>query len=140
MAFFWLFIVSRFLWGILNELISVLNLPIYYNQEVGLDLVNIQSLLESFIKDRDLEKYHSPKNLAMAMSVEVSELVEIFQWMTEKESSELNEIKLFHASQEVADVFIYLVMLSMKLDIDLEKAVLEKIELNKEKYPKTSSY
>ena len=105
-----------------------------------MDLVNIQSLLESFIKDRDLEKYHSPKNLAMAMSVEVSELVEIFQWMTEKESSELNETKLFHASQEVADVFIYLVMLSMKLNIDLEKAVLEKIELNKEKYPKTSSY
>ena len=105
-----------------------------------MDLVNIQSLLKGFINDRDLEKYHSPKNLAMAMSVEASELVEIFQWMTEKESSELNETKLLHASQEVADVFIYLVMLSMKLDIDLEKAVLEKIKLNKEKYPKTSSY
>lgn len=104
-----------------------------------MDLKRITTILEEFANDRQWDKYHSPKNLAMAMSVEVSELVEIFQWMTEQESYDLDSDKLLHTSQEVADVFIYLIMVCMKLDIDLEQAVLDKIKLNTKKYPKTSS-
>ena len=104
-----------------------------------MDLNHIKTILKEFANDRQWDKYHSPKNLTMAMSVEVSELVEIFQWMTEKESCDLDSDKLLHTSQEVADVFIYLIMLCMKLDIDLEQAVLDKIKLNVNKYPKTSS-
>ena len=96
----------------------------------------IKKKLKEFSKDRDWEQYHSPKNLAMALSVEVAELVEIFQWSNEggldviKDPNQKNKIK-----KELADIFNYLVKLIDILDIDIEEASLSKIKENTEKYP-----
>ena len=91
--------------------------------------------LREFAKARDWDQFHSPKNLAMAMSVEVSEIVEHFQWLTQDESKKLNDEKLKEVEQEVGDVLIYLVRLSDKLGIDPVKAAKEKIRINAAKYP-----
>ena len=101
--------------------------------------INIEAIkkkLREFSKERDWEQYHSPKNLAMALSVEVAELVEIFQWSNEggldvtKDPIQKNKIK-----NEIADIFNYLVKLIDALEIDIEEASLRKIKENAEKYP-----
>jgi len=93
--------------------------------------------LRKFAEEREWERFHSPKNLSMALSVEVAELVEIFQWLTEDESrNAANDDALKNAiSEEVADVLIYLVRLADKLEIDLNDAVSKKIIKNAQKYP-----
>jgi len=93
-----------------------------------------QELLE-FAQQRDWEQFHSPKNLCMALSVEASELLEHFQWLTPEQSESLPAPKLQQVAYEMADVFIYLMRLSERLDVDLLAAVEEKIKLNIEKYP-----
>ncbi|MCX8031459.1 MAG: nucleotide pyrophosphohydrolase [Thermodesulfovibrionales bacterium] len=106
-----------------------------------MDIEKITKRLDDFTKKRDWDKFHSPKNLSMALSVEVSELVEIFQWLTEKESIDIinNEKEMAMVKEEVADIMIYLLRLVDKLQIDLEKVVLDKISKNEEKYPELSS-
>jgi dCTP diphosphatase len=94
----------------------------------------IQKLRE-FATERDWDQFHSPKNLIMALSVEVSEIVEHFQWSTEEESYQLSSKKLEKIKEEVGDVVIYLVMLADKLGIDLIEAAWEKISTNEIKYP-----
>ncbi len=91
--------------------------------------------LRKFAEARDWDQFHSPKNLAMALSVEASEIVETFQWLTEEESYDLPNDKLEHIKNEIGDVLIYLVRLSDKLGIDPLKAAEEKNEINKGKYP-----
>jgi len=91
--------------------------------------------LRDFAKERDWEQFHSPKNLAMALSVEVAEVVEHFQWLTEEESHNLTTEKLDKIKAELGDVMIYLVRLSDKLGIDPLKAAKEKNTLNEAKYP-----
>jgi len=91
--------------------------------------------LRQFAKARDWDQFHSPKNLAMALSVEASEIVETFQWLTEEESSNLPNDKLENIKNEIGDVLIYLVRLSDKLGIDPLEAAKEKNEINKGKYP-----
>ena len=91
--------------------------------------------LRQFAEARDWDQFHSPKNLAMALSVEASEIVETFQWLTEEESYNLPNDKLEHIKNEIGDVLIYLVRLSDKLGIDPLKAAKEKNEINKSKYP-----
>ncbi len=91
--------------------------------------------IKKFAKDRDWDKFHSPKNLAMALSVEVSEIIELFQWLTEDESYKLDNEKLKHVEHEVADVLVYLLRLSDKLGVDPVRAAKEKIEINKKRYP-----
>ncbi len=73
----------------------------------------------------------------MALAAEAAELLEIFQWLTDEQSREIvhNEKEMAQIRQEIADVMIYLVRLSDKLGVDIEKAVTEKIELNEKKYP-----
>jgi len=93
-------------------------------------------LINTFSDERDWIKFHSPKNLSMALSVEASELVEIYQWMTEEESNDLgNDEVLNHAREEIADIFMYLNRLCTRLNIDLEQAVLDKLKKNAVKYP-----
>jgi NTP pyrophosphatase (non-canonical NTP hydrolase) len=92
-------------------------------------------MIKKFSQDRDWEQFHSPKNLSMALSVEASELLEIFQWLTEDQSYNLNDSKKQHAKEEVADIAIYLLRICMKLDINLEEAIIEKMKKNEEKYP-----
>jgi len=95
--------------------------------------------LRTFAKERDWEQFHSPKNLAMALSVEVAEVVEHFQWLTEEESLNLTTDKLDNIKAEIGDVMIYLIRLSDNLGIDPLKAATEKIILNDAKYPVTKS-
>ena len=77
----------------------------------------IMKTLRVFASERDSEKFHSPKNLAMALSVEASELVEIFQWMSEKESelTNIDDTNLERAKEEIADILIYLIRISDQL-------------------------
>ena len=91
--------------------------------------------LRQFADERDWNQFHSPKNLAMALSVEVAELVEHFQWLTEPQSAAPAPEKQRAIALEMADILIYLVRLADKLDVDLEQAVNDKIELNAIKYP-----
>ena len=105
-----------------------------------MNIKNIQKQLSDFANERDWNQFHNPKNLAMALSVEASELVEIFQWLTPEQSEEImstNEGE--HVKEELADVMIYLIRLADKLNIDLEDAVTDKIVKNGEKYPVDTS-
>lgn len=80
------------------------------------------------IRDRnDWRQFHSPKNLAMAASVEMAELVEIFQWLSEDQSRQLPPEKLAHAGQEVGDIVLYLLLLCAELGLDLEQVVRAKL-------------
>jgi len=91
--------------------------------------------LRKFVKDRDWEQFHDPKNLAMALSVESSELLEIFQWLTVENSYELENKKRNEAEMEMADILIYLIRIADKLNIDLLDAVTKKIKINEQRYP-----
>jgi dCTP diphosphatase len=91
--------------------------------------------LRQFAAERDWEQFHSPKNLAMALSVEVAEIVEHFQWLTEPQSRDLEAGKKAEVEQELADALIYLVRLADQLQIDLLEAAERKLTLNEAKYP-----
>ena len=88
-----------------------------------------------FAQARDWEQFHSPKNLSMALSVEVSELIEHFQWMPDQASYALGEAKQQLVSYELADVFIYLLRICDQLNIDLVSVTKEKMKINEERYP-----
>ena len=102
-----------------------------------MDLEYIQQRLREFARERDWEQFHSPKNLSMALSVEVAELVEHFQWLTEPQSSSAQAVDREEVATEIADIQIFLIMLADKLDVDIERAVHAKIEANAVKYPPT---
>ena len=91
--------------------------------------------IRKFREERDWDQYHSPKNLVMALMVEVGELVEQFQWLTQEQSNTLPPDKLAEVKEEVGDVLIYLVNLCDKLGIDPMQAAFDKLEKNREKYP-----
>ncbi|MFQ3171835.1 MAG: dCTP diphosphatase [Oleispira sp.] len=99
------------------------------------DLNNLQTYLRQFAKDREWDQFHSPKNLSMALSVEVSELVENFQWLTEEQSYALDERQRAAVIDEIADVQMYLARLADKLDINIGDAIEQKIIKNEAKYP-----
>ena len=96
---------------------------------------NLRTAIGAFIAERDWEQFHSPKNLAMALSVEASEIVERFQWLTEEQSRSLPPKKIAEVREEIGDVMIYLIELGEKLGIDPVEAARSKLEINKEKYP-----
>jgi len=99
------------------------------------DLSQLSARLARFAAERDWDKFHSPKNLAMALIAEAAELVEHFQWVSEEESRHPNATKLAEVRLELADIFIYLIRTATQLDIDLVEAAWEKIELNESRYP-----
>jgi len=99
------------------------------------DIEALQTALRSFSNDRDWGQFHSPKNLAAALSVEAAELLEHFQWLTEEQSRTLSEDKRMKVGEEVADVLLYLLQLSDKLQIDVLDAAWKKLESNGSKYP-----
>jgi NTP pyrophosphatase (non-canonical NTP hydrolase) len=94
--------------------------------------------IKEFASERDWEQFHAPKNLAMALSVEVAELVEIFQWLSEDESYRLNSQARGHLEEEIGDILIYLTGLAAKFDIDPVAAAHRKLLLNERKYPAKS--
>ena len=98
-------------------------------------LFDMRARLRAFADERDWDQFHTPKNLAMALSVEVAELVEHYQWLPTGADCELDEAKRAGIRHELADVLMYLVRLADKSGVDLHAAVLEKIALNAQKYP-----
>jgi dCTP diphosphatase len=102
-----------------------------------IDFAPLEAALQKFADERDWQKYHSPKNLAMALTGEVGELVELFQWHTEAESKLVaTEPKTARAVRdELADVLLYLVRLSSVLGVDLNEALTHKLASNAKKYP-----
>lgn len=99
------------------------------------DLSTLTLELRAFARARGWEKYHAPKNLAMALSVEVAELVEHFQWLTAEQSDSLDPATLAAVADEIADVQIYLLELADRLGIEVTQAVRRKLEKNAVKYP-----
>lgn len=96
---------------------------------------SLQQHLRAFARERDWEQFHTPKNLAMALTVEAAELQEVFQWLRADESAALNATQRKQATEEIADVLLYLCRLADVLDIDMEQAALAKLARNAEKYP-----
>jgi NTP pyrophosphatase (non-canonical NTP hydrolase) len=96
---------------------------------------DLRGAIDAFIRERDWEQFHSPKNLVMALSVEVSEIVEHFQWLTEEQSTNLPPEKLTEIREEIGDVMIYLTELADKLGIDPVEAAKAKVAINGQKYP-----
>ena len=95
----------------------------------------LTEIINRFTEERDWGTFHSPKNLAMALSVEASELVEHFQWLTEDESRNLDAKKLSEVADEIADVQWYLLRIADQLGIDIPTAAKAKMEKNADKYP-----
>ncbi|MES2048929.1 MAG: nucleotide pyrophosphohydrolase [Pseudomonadota bacterium] len=98
-------------------------------------LINLRDQLRAFVAERDWAQFHTPKNLASALSVEAAELLEPFQWLKTGNVDELNEDVKKNLRHEMADVLNYLVMLADQLNVDLVEAATEKIALNALKYP-----
>lgn len=98
-------------------------------------LTQLRDAIREFTRERDWDQFHTPKNLAASVSIEAGELLEQFQWLQSGEASELGAARLTEVRHEMADVFVYLIRLADKLDIDLASAVLEKLALNRAKYP-----
>jgi dCTP diphosphatase len=98
-------------------------------------LTTLAEELRVFAAERDWDQFHSPKNLVMALSVEASELMEHFQWLTDEQSATLPPEKLQQVREEIGDVLIYLTRLADKLGIDPMEASFEKLEDNQRKYP-----
>ncbi|MFB6872886.1 nucleotide pyrophosphohydrolase [Streptomyces sp. NPDC056323] len=102
-----------------------------------LDMQTLQRRLAAFATARDWERYHTPKNLASALSVEAAELVEIFQWLTPEESARVMERPgtAHRVADEVADVLAYLLQFCEVLGIDALAALSEKIDRNESRFP-----
>jgi NTP pyrophosphatase (non-canonical NTP hydrolase) len=102
---------------------------------VSANLHELKERLRAFVDERDWEQFHSPKNLAMALSVEAAELMEHFQWLSEQQSQALSATQREQVALEMADVFLYLLRLADRLDVDLVASACHKISLNEQKYP-----
>jgi dCTP diphosphatase len=107
-----------------------------------IDTTKLEAALQQFADARDWQQFHSPKNLAMALTGEVGELVELFQWLTEEQSrSVASDPKTAQAVRdELADVFLYTVRLASVLNVDLNAAVTDKLKANAAKYPVEKSH
>ena len=99
------------------------------------ELETLRQQLRDFASARDWDQFHSPKNLAMALSAEAGELLEVFQWLTEEQSRALADDARAAASEEIADVLLYLVRLADQLGIDPIAAAHRKLAANDRKYP-----
>ncbi len=98
----------------------------------------LRQMMRDFVHERDWEKYHTPRNLAASVSVEAAELLELFQWLTPEEAAQKSRTDpAFRqaVSEEIADVFMYLISLTNVLDIDLATTIHQKMQKNREKYP-----
>lgn len=96
---------------------------------------HIRQQVQKFARERDWEQFHTPKNLAMALSVEVAELMEHFQWLQTGQVDQLSAEQLAEITDEIADVQVYLIRLADKLAVDIPTAVAAKMVKNAEKYP-----
>lgn len=104
-------------------------------QSTGPDLETLSGMLRAFVLERRWGQFHTPKNLATALSVEAAELLEPFQWLATGDGDELTESARAAVRLEMADVLAYLLLLADRMKVDLCEALAEKIALNAEKYP-----
>ena len=97
----------------------------------------LRKAVQDFVDDRDWEKYHTPKNLAMSLAIETAELMEHFQWLDQEESRQISKSPSARAdvADELADVLCYALSLANVLQIDVASAVLGKLKKNEAKYP-----
>lgn len=105
---------------------------VYGEKNEESNLKKLTQAVVDFRNERGWEKFHTPKDLAISLSLEASELLENFQWKDSEESIQKNYDNIV---DELADVMIYSLMLAEKIDIDPEEAIWNKLEKNKEKYP-----
>ena len=99
-----------------------------------LDIEEVAAFLRRFADERDWNQFHTPKNLAMALAGEAGELLEVFQWLTPEESSDLDSERRRAAEDELADVLQYLVRIADVLGIDLVEALWRKLAANEQRY------
>lgn len=98
-------------------------------------LQQLKEKMAAFVKEREWEPFHTPKNLSMSIAIEAAELMEHFQWLTVEESKSLAPEALSDIGEELADIVIYALSLSNVLGLDLADTVLAKMEKNIRKYP-----
>ncbi len=105
------------------------------------DIEELTAAIREFARERDWERFHTPKNLAMALSVEVAELLELFQWLTPEESAALVDTPEGRAAieDEIADIAIYLLRLADVLKCDVSAAVIAKLARNRDRFSGTPS-
>lgn len=99
------------------------------------DLAALQRSLRQFVAERDWDQFHTPLNLAVSLCLEAAELLETFQWMDGERSAHLSPEQRKAAEQECADVLLYLLRMADKLGIDLVRAGMDKLEVNRARYP-----
>lgn len=97
----------------------------------------LQERIRTFVRERDWEKFHQPTNLAISASIELGELLELFQWKTNEQIDESLRDEDYRdaVASEIADVLIYLLRLADRTGIDVSRSILEKMKRNEEKYP-----
>ena len=100
------------------------------------DIEDMKQKFSDFLKERDWEKFHNPKDLAIALSIEVNELLEHFQWKNEAEVKNVMEDKKDEIASEVADIMHFLIAFSNATGIDLYEAFMKKLEHNSKRYTK----
>ena len=98
-------------------------------------VASLRDQVQTFVNERDWEKFHSPKNISMALAVEAAELMEHFQWISMDESRLPDSEKLEKIGEEIADVFCYIMAISNALNLDLTQTFCRKMDLNRKKYP-----
>ena len=98
-------------------------------------LEELRQRLSKFAEDRDWDQFHSPKNLSMALIAETAELIEHFQWLSQDDTRNLDEDKREKIAMELADIFIFLIRIADKLDVNLAEAAWRKMEINETRYP-----
>lgn len=109
-----------------------------FRSEEYVDFDSLKEKVRHFVRERDWEKYHNPKDLAVAISVEAGELLELFQWMKENEIAKIseNDQMMEKIESELADILNYCLSMANVLDIDLARIVLSKLKEAERKYPK----
>ncbi len=100
--------------------------------DITTTLADLRARIECFVQERDWTQFHSPQNLAVSLSIEAAELLEIFQWDLK---GEMTPEKLTKIKEELADIIIYSLCMANRLDLDVSEIVLEKVKINERKYP-----
>ena len=111
------------------------NLTDFFDSKTNIS--KLRQLAQEFVDERDWNKYHNPKDLAISIAIEAAELMELFQWIEQREVKKMAEDdhNLLRIKEELADVMILCLNMVNTLDIDLSQAIAEKIDKNKAKYP-----
>lgn len=105
------------------------------SDDVQTTVQNLRDMVHRFVDERDWKKFHSPKNLSMALAVEAAELMEQFQWVSEAESRAPEAERMHNVTEELADVVCYALAIANELEIDVAAAMKNKMVKNRQKYP-----